>query len=201
MVNEDQKHAILAIEGTIMPGNVYNLQNAVAIPDSDHDPGMLAGVKVQQGFYNVANGIEGSTRKVLTDGVDDGSIQHIIIAGHSQGASAAEILGPRLTKRFAGKASVTVRGFNPLRVGSTEWADYVEATMDPNRFRYAIHSDDWWPHYPGSIRYPPEAAKPEVSLVHPRGEIWVTPGGEYVDCPGRENNQCAMGRKNLNDKQ
>ncbi|WOO77342.1 uncharacterized protein LOC62_01G000932 [Vanrija pseudolonga] len=187
VVNEDHKHAILAMEGTVPLGNLFNGQGAARELDQQHDPGAPPDVRVRGGFYNVANGIDDRTKDFLTTGVNDGSIQHIILVGHSQGAAAAEILGPRLTSRYNGKATVT-------------WADYVEKTIEANRFRYVIHSSDSVPHELKQLELPSTVAGGgggKVDAIHPRGETWITPAGEYVDCPGRENPQCSQGQTKL----
>lgn len=118
----------------------------------------------------------------------NGGVRDIIVVGHSQGGSVAEILGVAYQMQYP-TLGVAVRAFNPPRTGNFDWATLVEQKLG-QRFGFAVRTNDEVSQKPGREGTP--------KWAHPVGEVYLPVGaGEdgWLTCPGRENPKCLRGYK------
>jgi pimeloyl-ACP methyl ester carboxylesterase len=110
-----------------------------------------------------------------------GGVRDIILVGHSQGGSVAEMLGVAYQLQYPA-VRVSVRAFNQPRSGNPRWAGVVESQLG-DRFSFAVRTNDRTARSPSSPLF----------WAHPAGEVYLPVGAAengWVTCPGRENPKC-----------
>lgn len=174
---------IISIEGAVPATWVFYVDISLDNPGTLMD--VVPDAKIRIGHTILATTIKNRLAQAVQASVDAG-VKEIILVGHSQGGSIAEILGVSYQLDFP-DLTVTVRAFNQPQSGNAPWAAVVDAVL-PGQFGYAVRMNDGIAHEPGSTIF--------GDYIHPAGEIWLPNGAAedgWVQCPGRENPACSMG--------
>ncbi|CAK9785771.1 unnamed protein product [Cutaneotrichosporon oleaginosum] len=182
---EQAGRLFVVVQGTDMNTTLGHYRDETQVTPKWVSQDLDGPVRIRRGHANLAqlyrNVVDKSVEKSYNGGTRD-----MVLVGHSQGGSIAEILGVEYKKRFP-DMKITVRAFSPPKTGNGAWARAVENTIDD--YRYAVAKNDRIPHEPLAEEW-----------THPEGEVYwpfefFPPPDpmDWVYCPGRENNECSEG--------
>lgn len=179
---EDDRQLIISIEGALRRTYGFYLDQ-VFIGAANFVKGAPRDAQIRQGHMILADTIKGKLKDAVSASRDNG-IRSIVVTGHSQGGSVAEILAASYQADYP-SLKVSVLAFNPPKSGNLAWAKHIEALMPGSQVSYAAYKNDGTVHDPGG------------EYTHPAGEIFLPVGAKdpdgWVECKGRQNKACSTG--------
>ncbi|KAL5492619.1 hypothetical protein ACEPAI_4066 [Sanghuangporus weigelae] len=146
-------------------------------------PGIDSSIKVHNGFADsharVAPDVLNATLATLSSHPN----ASVTMVGHSLGAAQALLDAVFLPLHLPSDTKFKYVGYGLPRVGNQEFADYVDAhVLD---LTHVNNKEDFVPIIPGRF----------LGFVHPQGEIHIQDSGDWVACPGQDNESdlCSTG--------
>jgi hypothetical protein len=147
-------------------------------------PGISSSVKVHDGFADAQEKTAASILSAVKTTIATHSATTVTVVGHSLGAAISHLDTLYLRLQLPASVKVQFKGYGMPRVGNQEFADYMDSRFS-GLMTHVHNLRDPVPILPGRF----------LGFHHDSGEIHISPGNVWNDCPGQDNTSksCTVG--------